>query len=112
MCLLPVRRELAEHCASGTPAPFWQPQQAGLRPLDQDPRSCHIKISCTHGPTGQDCQEPPEHYSSGSRRIRRNGKKEGRKEGRSGLKWKRETETNVDNIKKHSLDLANKIISV
>lgn len=77
--LLPVRRELAEHCAGSTPALLWQPQPAGLRPLDQDPRSCHMKVSCTHGPTGQDCQKPPEHYCSGSRRIRRNGKKEGRK---------------------------------
>lgn len=37
---------------------------------------------------------------------------ERRKEETDRLKWKRETETNVDNIKKPSLDLANKIISV
>lgn len=70
-----------------------------------------MEVSCTHGLTGQDCQEPPEHYCSGSRRIRRDGK-EGRKKEAGRLKWKRETETNVDNIKKHVLDLANKIISI
>lgn len=106
--LLPVRRDVAEHCASCTPAPLWQLQQAGLRPLGQDPRSCSMEVSCTHG---QDCQEPPEDYCSRSRRIRRHGK-EGRKKEADRLKWKRETETNVDNIKKHVLDLANKSISI